>query len=334
MAGGLVRLLTLGMLMLPVLTAATQVRAQQAERPFVAYHASWYEVAAAAPEQTTLARLPGYLTHVALSFVKPDLVYAGGLDLAQTGLQYPYPGAVLKDAIALLKQRQPELRVLLSVGGATYHGWDRLDEAALARLVRDLGADGVDIDFEPTDPRCMPVAGRMRCADDALWVSLVQRLRAALPRPYTLSVAGWSVGAYGEGAFSDARPRSAWTGSMLALLRSPVAAELDLVSIMSYDAGPAYRPDQAFRAYRALWKGPLALGIAVLPASNGGPRFTIDYTARTLDAVRADPRGGAMLYALNEVPPGKPGPDNPDYRSLAALICLTLGRPGCDAPMP
>ncbi len=205
---------------------------------------------------------------------------------------------MLKQAIALLKARQPDIRVLLAVGGATYHGWDKLDEAALARLVRDLGADGVDFDFEPTDPRCIAVQGRMRCADDVLSVSLVRRLRAALPRPAVLSAAGWSVGAYGEGAFAGAPPRSPWTGAMLALLRSPAAAELDLVSIMSYDAGPSYRPAQAFRAYRAVWKGPLALGIAVMPSTNGGPRFTIDTTARTLAEVLSDPGAGAMLYAL------------------------------------
>nr|WP_272482970.1 glycosyl hydrolase family 18 protein [Ancylobacter moscoviensis] len=315
------------------LLAGGSLRAEPA-RPFLAYHASWYEVAAGRAEETTLARLPGYLTHVALSFVKPDLIYQGGLDLSATGLQYPYSGAVLKEAIALLKARQPQLRVLLSVGGATYHGWDRLDEAALARLVRDLGADGVDIDFEPTDPRCVPVNGRVRCADDAFSIDIARRLRTALPRPHVISAAGWSVGAYGEGAFADAPPRSPWRGAMLALLRSPAAEGLDLVSIMSYDAGPSYRPDQAFRAYRAVWKGPLALGFAVLPPSNGGPRATIESTAATLSAVLADPKAGAMLYALRDVPPGPPGPDNPDYRSLATLICVTLDKPGCDVPMP
>lgn len=303
-------------------------------RPFLAYHASWYEVAATRASQTTLARLPGYLTHVALSFVKPDLAYPGGLQLEGTGLQYPYGGAVLKEAIALLKQRQPEMRVLLSVGGATYHGWDRLDEAALARLVRDLGADGVDIDFEPTNPECTRVSGRMRCADDALSIDIVRRLRAALPRPLVLSVAGWSVGAYGEGAFADAPPTSPWRGSLLALLQSQAAEDLDLVSIMSYDAGPAFRPAQAFRAYRAVWKGPLALGVSVMPASNGGPRFTVDYTGAMLTEILRDRQGGAMLYALREVPPGPPGPDNPDYRTLSALICLVLEKAGCDAPMP
>lgn len=304
------------------------------QRPFLAYHASWYEVPATGGEQTTLARLPGYLTHVALSFARPDMVYRGDLDIAGTGLQYPYSGSVLKEAIALLKARHPDIAVLVSVGGANAHGWDRLDETTLARLVRDLGADGVDIDFESANPSCVPVSGRMRCADDAFLIALVRRVRAALPRPHVISTAGWSVGAYGEGTFADAPPRSPWRGSMLALLRSQAAADLDLVSIMSYDAGPAYRPAQALRAYRAAWKGPLALGVSVMPSTQGGPRYTVDYTATTLMEVLRDPRGGAMLYALLEVPPGPPSPDNPDYRTLAGLICLTLEKAGCDAAMP
>ncbi|WP_170308649.1 glycosyl hydrolase family 18 protein [Ancylobacter pratisalsi] len=301
-------------------------------RPFLAYHASWAETPATSGDTTTLAGLPGYITHVALSFVKPDLTYAGALDLSGTGLEYPYSGAILRAGILALKQRQPGTKVLLAVGGATYGGWSRLDADALARLVRDLGADGVDIDYEPANPSCVVVSARVHCANDLLSIQLVETIRSALPRPLVVSAAGWSVGAYGEGAFATAPPRSPWRGSMLALLRSPAAAKLDLVSIMSYDAGPSYRPDQAFRAYRALWKGPLALGVQVLPGN--GPRFSFAYTGEILSAVRDDPLAGAMLYALRLEPPGPPGPDNPDYRAMAAAICVTLDLADCSAPVP
>lgn len=304
------------------------------QRPFLAYHASWYEEPATSAQASTLARLPGYLTHVALSFARPTLAYDGGLDLSATGLQYPYSGEILKDSIALLKSRQPHIRVLLSIGGANSHGWEKLDTEAVARLVQDFGLDGVDIDFESADPRCALVRERIRCADDALMIEVVERLRKALPRPLTLSIAGWSVGAYGEGAFADAPPRSPWRGSMLAVLKSSAAEALDLVSIMSYDAGPAYRPDQAFRAYRSMWKGPLALGIAVMPPTDDGPRFTLERTATILEPLKDDRNAGAMLYALRLEPPGQPGPDNPDYRALSGLICLLLDKPGCDALMP
>ena len=313
----------------------TPAHADAPARPFLAYHSSWYEVRTERPEDTSLARLPAYLTHVALSFAKPDLTYAGDLDLTGTGLQYPYSGAVLKQAIALLKARNPGISVLVAVGGSTYGGWDKLNESALALLVRDLGADGVDIDYEPANPSCVTLSGKVHCADDARTIRIVERIRAALPRPLTITTAVWSVGAYGEGAFANSPPASPWRGVALALLRSPAAAHLDLVSIMSYDAGPAFRADEALRAYREVWKGPLALGVRVLPGTMPGePRFTVASTSRMLRAVLPDRQAGAMLYALLEVPPGPPSPDNPDYRSLATAICVTLELEDCSAPIP
>lgn len=326
-----VRLLT------PLLALLAGLLPAQAEpgRPFLAYHTSWSETPATTPEETSIARLPGYYTHVALSFVKPDLVYPGALDLSATGLQYPYSGAVLKDAIGLLKARHPAMRVLLSVGGSTYLRWDALNVDALVRLVRDLGADGVDIDYETDQPGCAALpSGRIQCSSDALSVQVVEAIRAALPPPFVVAAAGWSVGAYGEGNFVSARPRSPWTGSMLAMLRSPAGQSLDLVTIMSYDAGPSYRPDEALRAYRAYYKGPLALGIQVQPGTSGGPRFTLDYTVRMLRSVESDPQAGAMLYGLRLAPPGPPGPDNPDYRALSTATCVALRLADCFASVP
>lgn len=57
------------------------------------------------------------------------------------------PG-VVKGAIALLKRRNPRTRVLVSVGGATYNGWNRLNATAIAAFVRVFGLDGVDVDYE------------------------------------------------------------------------------------------------------------------------------------------------------------------------------------------
>lgn len=316
--------------------AASPAAARPAQRPFLAYLASWTEVKTGQVGETRLARLPGYVSHVALGFVKPDLAYSGNLDLSATGLQLPYSGTVLKDAIAELKRRHPQVRVLLAVGGWGYFGWDARNFDALARLVRDLGADGVDLDYETADAGCVRTPdGRIACADDARSVAVLTDLRRALPRPFMVSVAGWSVGAYGEDRFATAEPRyGPFVGMMLAMLRAPAAAGIDLVSIMSYDAGPLYRPEEAFRAYRHYWKGPLALGIQVLPSEAGGPRFTVERTAKLLVGVLSDPQGGAMLYGLGIEPPGPPGPDNPDYRSLALTICVTLGLDDCTEPMP
>lgn len=323
--------------MLGVVASLGAARARADEgRPFLAYLTSWTEVATTDPAATRLARLPAYVTHVALGFAKPDLVYGGDLDLSRTGLLFPFSGQVLKEAISLLRRRHPAVRVLVSVGGWNHFAWDARDFSALARLVRDLGADGVDLDYETPDAGCIRTpAGRIACADDARAIAVLSDLRRALPRPLVVTVAGWSVGAYGEGAFATAEPRyGPYVGMMLGLLRSPEARGIDLVSIMAYDAGPAFRPEQAFRAYRQYWKGPLALGIQVLPSEAGGPRFTVERTAQLLGDLSGDPKAGAMLYAIGLEPPGPPGPDNPGYRSLALAICVSLGLADCSASMP
>jgi hypothetical protein len=271
---------------------------------------------------------------VDLAFAKPDLRYDGDLDLSRTGLEYTYSGTVLRGAIALLKQRQPQTRVLLSIGGATYHGWQSLNEAAIARLVSDLGADGVDIDFEPTQPDCTTGPDQMiRCRTDAFWQTLIRRFRTVLPRPALLTAAVWSVGAYGEGRFRTSQPRSAYTGVMLSVLRSPAASQLDLLSIDAYDAGSDYNPMEAFRAYRTVWHGPLALGLEVRRRGGNGP-FFLPAQAETLARDVARAGGGMMLYPLLAVPEGVKNPDAEDGRALSMAMCRGLGLKGCDTPPP
>lgn len=305
------------------------------EQPFVGYHESWSETPAATADGTRLAALPAYVNPVILGFARPDLDYRGDLDLAGTGLEFPFSGRVLKEAVALLRARNPGTRVLLSVGGAAYGRWDRFDPDALARLVGDLGLDGVDLDYEPTQPDCGPAAdGGWHCASDANWRRYVAAMRAALPRPALLAVPGWSVAAYGRGAWRDAPPRSPWTGNLLALFDAPEAAEIDLVSIMAYAANESLDPLESFRAYRAAWDGPLALGVMVPPDPLDGPHYGADRVAALTRAVTEDPRGGMMLYTLQRHPEGPVTRDNPDAALLAREICLGQGLPDCERPLP
>lgn len=303
----------------------------------MAYHESWWDVPAAGPSATRLAALPGYVDIVALSFARPDAFYPGMLDLEGSGLQYPYSGKILKGAVALLHQRHPGTRVLLSVGGQSYTGWSGLNETALAAVVKDLGLDGIDIDYEPVKPDCRgDFSGHIKCGSDAELLDIVRRFRAVLPRPALLTITAWSVAAYGEGAYRDALPRySRYTGSMLTLLRSPEAASLDLVSIMAYEAGPDFDPWQAFSAYRSYWPGPLALGVQVPQKRVMGPEaYTVRRVSDLAGRVHGDPHGGMMLYSLQAIPEGPPSDDNPTPTRLAGVICRALGLEDCDAHLP
>lgn len=298
------------------------------------YHESWRERPATGPAATTLAAVPGYVNVVALAFARPDMTYRGDLDLSGTGLSYQFSGKVLQGAIAALKRRNPKTRVLIAVGALDAGRWKGLNEAAIAALVRDLGADGVDIDFEPSDPRCAAQPnGRVACASDADWIGYVQRFRRALPKPYLLSVDGWSVGAYGEGAFRTAQPTgSRYTGEMLGLLRSPAAGLIDLVIICGYDVRAGFDPMTAVAAYRTYWKGPMVLGIEAPFKGAGGPFWTLAETEALARRVARDPHAGMMVYSLMEpTDDSVPAREHNGGRKLLQAACKGLGGGNCPA---
>jgi chitinase len=334
-AAGYRLLLALLMLLLPAIALA-QPRGLPKGPLLMGYHDSWRERPATGPYATALVAVPSYVNLVALSFARPDMVYDGGLDISGTGLSYQFDGAVLRDAIALLKKRNPGTRVILSLGPPVPSRWSRLNERAVARLVRDLGLDGVDLDYEPDMPGCgQRPDGRVRCATDANWIDYVRRVRAVLPRPYIVSVTGWSVGAYGEGRFADGLPRnSPWRGMMIGLLRSPAARLIDLVVVCGYDAGPTYSPMHAIHAYRAYWKGPLVMGVQVPFTNAGGPLFTPPEVERLARQAVRVPATGMMIYSLLEPPdPLVPARSHPTGKELARAACRGLGRTPC-APYP
>lgn len=328
-------------ILLAILAGLTPARADSLPAgPLVmGYYESWAELPVAVPQATRLAALPGYLDIVALGFVRPDAVYAGGPSLQGTGLQVPFEVPVLRQAVAALKRRNPAARVILSVGGATYTPyWKDYDPPAIARLVAALGLDGIDLDYEPESPLCRPgeVQGRgtMVCATDSAWADLIRRTRAAMPRPALLTVPGWSVGAYGAGAFRDDPPFSPYTGSMLWLERLPEAREIDLVSIMAYEAGSQFDPLRSFAAYRAIWPGRLLLGIRAPAGGPQDPAASVATLERWTKSISTDPLGGLMIYASTGEAPGGATPALPDGALAGRAICAALGRPGCPRPAP
>ena len=65
--------------------------------------------------------------------------------------------------------------------------WSALNARAIANLVNDFGFDGVDIDYEPSNPNCQRMGGTVRCSSDANFISVIDQLRGALPQGTTLS---------------------------------------------------------------------------------------------------------------------------------------------------
>lgn len=309
-------------------------QAADARSRLLAYHETWSEARTRDPARTRLANIPPYVGTVILAFAKPDLTYHAFPDLSGTGLTPPFDGRVLREAIALRRAAAPGSRVLLGLGGATYVGWDRLDHVAVARLVRDLDLDGVEIDYEPPDAGCRRTeAAGMRCPTDARFANIVTVLRGALPRPLLLGIDIMANGAFGEGRWRDAVPVTGYTGSALSVLRSPAAGAIDMVLLMAYNAGTGYDATAAFDATRAAWAGPLFMGLLVPPDETGGS-LTLAEAERRARHAAADPKGGLYLYTLQIVPKGTPGPANPDAAMLSAMTCRVLGAARCNAPLP
>jgi len=297
------------------------------------YYESWAELPVTTASVTQLANLPAALDIVALGFARPDLKFAG-TDLGKTGLQVPFDGTELAEAVALLKARAPQMKILLAVGGSGYAAtWGQYAPDDVARLVAALGLDGIDLDYEPAAPQCGRHNGdegvAVTCATDAIWADLIRRTRLVLPRPALLALPAWSVGAYGAGKFQNDPPPSPFTGSMLWLGRLPEAKAVDLISVMAYEAGPSFDPLRSLSAYRAIWPGRLLLGALVPPDHTGGIVYSVEKLKQYTAAVSNDPLGGMMLYALQSEPPGGASLATPDGTLSARTICEALHRGGC-----
>ncbi|KDD72248.1 hypothetical protein H632_c3633p0, partial [Helicosporidium sp. ATCC 50920] len=120
---------------------------------FAVYFQTWSEAWTADPSAMQLAKLPCFMNMVLLAFARPDCSYDPSSEsMADTGLGFSQSPATVRGAVAALKERCPATRVLLSVGGASYTNFARMNTEAIALLVEDLGLDGADLDFEPSSP--------------------------------------------------------------------------------------------------------------------------------------------------------------------------------------
>ncbi|KAB1073234.1 glycoside hydrolase family 18 protein [Methylobacterium planeticum] len=303
------------------------------ERPVQlgAYYATW----AARAESTSgiddrLAGIPEGVTEIFLAFMRPDATYAGGLDLAGTGLQVPYSGPVLKASLKALRARIPGIRILVSIGGEKFANWNRFDPRAARRLVEDFDLDGVDLDFEPADPRCGERSGQMSCDSDALLLEVVEAARATLPRPIAIWLTATNTGAYGEGPWSEAPPIGGPTyGAFLPLLRDAKRrALIDGLSLMAYDAGPTFRPLDAYAAYRSRFEGPILIGLTSPPEAWGGHAYTVPEAVETVRAAIPKGANGAMVWAIGKENPSNPGPDRPGPDALISALIHAIEQMG------
>jgi chitinase len=307
---------------------------------FSGYYQSWSSQWVSDGSKSDLANLPSYANVVILSFMRPDATYAkGSFNTTTTGLEFSYDGTVLKQAINTLHQKHPNTKILVAVGGSAYTNWNQFNPKAISDFVTDFGLDGVDVDYEPTTPGCNLGNDQLiHCAIDSAFQSYIQGLRALLPKPYWITLAGWSIGAYGQDQWINAQPKGDFTGIELPLFRSIAGQEIDMVHVMSYDAGTTYNPSEALTAYTHYFRGPISMGVQVPPEAWGGHVYTLEEVialAKSVIATASEQHKPAamMLWSLQKKPNGTASPTNPNAQMIATTICNELGLTGCSDPL-
>jgi len=268
---------------------------------------------------------------VVVSFLRPETSYSGGLTFQGTGLDFSSNPSVVKDSISLLKKRNPGVKVLIAVGGATYTNFKDLNAQGIKKFVDEFGFDGVDLDYEPTSADCTinQAKDSITCATDQEYIDSVKKLRAAMPRPYILSNAPWSVGAYGLGNWANAQPASQYTGVAINMLKQ-VGDQLDLLNVMSYDASNAYSPIEAFEAYSHYFKGDIAMGVEVANEAWGGHVITMTEVDELANAILSSnrPTNGMMLWSLQ-----KRADQGPTAEQISQRICNLFDFPSCSCTL-
>eukprot|EP01104_Vermistella_antarctica_P006764 TRINITY_DN17470_c0_g1_i1.p1 TRINITY_DN17470_c0_g1~~TRINITY_DN17470_c0_g1_i1.p1 ORF type:complete len:375 (+),score=40.15 TRINITY_DN17470_c0_g1_i1:196-1320(+) len=295
---------------------------------YVGYFATWKDrnedeglPVATTGAELDLAQVASYVTHIQISFAKPDLRYVrNSFDLRGTGMEFDdavlKDGTIVRDAISIARAKGQ--RVIIAIGGATYHNWDFVNIGDIVDLVADLGADGIDLDWE-TGSLCNTQSGVPVCDSDDDFTWIINAMRTAFPRPYLISSVGFSVGAYGWGDYMDEEPAdSSFTGVMYNPLKR-AGDKLDFISIMAYDASAAFDPIRAFDAYRLVCPTCMyALGVMVPPESWGDGVLTLNTLKERTDYVAANGGAGMMIWNLQRYTDEYP---DVDAQTVSTQIC-------------
>lgn len=290
------------------------------------YNQSWTCGWASNPATHCIATVPSFINTQLLAFVKPDASYQKGSNsFAGTGLDFSADFAAVKGAISIAKGKGQN--VILSVGGATYHGWASMNVPALKAIAEDLGVTGIDIDWEG-DQVCGWGTGGSSCPKDGELTGVINKLREAFPEPFLLTAAVWSTGAFGPAPYQASSFKGNLIGGNFGSFINPLrmsGSKLNRLYLMSYDAGgpsaPAgsptgYNPKLALQSYKDIYKGPVVIGIEGGNQAWGGHVTSVDEAADL-----AKHSGSAMFWSLQKA----------GTMELIKSACRALGKQGCDA---
>lgn len=266
-------------------------------RMYIGYASSWNT----SINDLTTANIPSYYTHLNLAFVRPDTAYQKGsyeFDQAVAGLEF-FEGATTNNGQKKFTSAQAQTlisniqalhtrgtQVWISVGGWSYSQgsqWSNFNAAHVVDLAQDLGADGIDIDWESSSSTCNKLtADQFSCTKDAEIAGIITSLDSTIrSRGLSLgiSIAGWSTGAYYvQGTpFEEGKVQwgSPFGGTLYNLVRNQ-GSKLHHINLMSYDGGEYYDPREGYESYRAIYAGPIAMGLEIAPEGAGGATLRLN----------------------------------------------------------
>lgn len=112
---------------------------------------------------------------------------------------------------------------------------------------------------------------------------------------------------------------------------------LDLINIMSYDAGHYtfedtrnsrssvdFNPIEAYQAYKSIFKGIVNVGVEAPPEAWGGNVVEADHIKMISSSIEKDSGDGLFLWSLQ-----KPSGGSMSTSAIAELMCQELGGSDC-----
>lgn len=198
------------------------------------YFESWACPWVDSVEKCALAQIEAPVTHVFLSFCKPDCAYVKSNGTYNgTGLDFSVDFQIIRQSIQVLKRKG--IKVILSVGGASYTNWAQWSPLSIALLGYDLEVDGWDLDYEPTTT-----------FDADMLIRYIKIMKAYCVSGQTISIAGFAGGCF--------KPvEQPYRGTLIPVLEE-CKEILDFVNIMNYDAGSGWDYKKAYDSYKPYCK--------------------------------------------------------------------------------
>jgi hypothetical protein len=300
------------------------------ENPYIAgYYESRFSKWASSGKDHSLSQIPSYISRVLLAFASPNNNYvAGSESFRETGLLFISEFHVIKSAIAIGKESNPNQKFILSVGGPNYQ-WIDINYQGLIDLMNDLGLDGIDLHYLEI-PSCTGVdSNNLTCSSDQSLIQIIDKLKALLPNDKILTAAVISVGAYGTTNFPISKygPQSIYSGMWVNPLKNS-KNKLDEIFIISYDSSLTYSPTDGFDAYKSLFDKRIYLGLEVPNESWGGYVLNVSDAMKFSNHSRNNNGNGVFIWSLEK------SNENVNANDFIRPICILYGYSNCAQLIP